>query len=158
MTAKDAASLLCAVSASETVQDSVSTLLALKALQSWRQGVRMRRPAPHEDPSRAGPLFTLGLEPSHSVIDGLAAAIGVFDREEEFLRQIAPPKRRGEETGIYATFYVQYPAYFASLTVGVHGRFSEVWVYGRREKPKFWQTRGSDENALREIAACLRKS
>lgn len=155
MTSLDAASLLCAVFGSETVQDSASVLLALKSLPASPQ-IRTRKPKPYEDPRTPGPLFTLGLEPSHSVVDGVAAALEIFDREEEFSRQIAPPMRPGKETGFYARFSVQYPQHFASLTVGVHGRFSEIWVYGRRQKLKSWQLRECNEDALREIAACLR--
>jgi hypothetical protein len=156
MTARDAASLLCAVYGSESVQDSTLTLLALKSLPASPQGFRIRRPKPYQDPSRSALLFSLGLEPSHTVIDGLAAALEIFGREDELSRHIAPPTRKDEETGLYARFSVQYPQHFASLTVGVRGRFSEVWVYGRRQKLKSRQIRECDEDALREIAACLR--
>jgi hypothetical protein len=153
MTSKDAASLLCAVYGSPSVQDSASTLLALKALPSLRQGIRTPRlTSDRERP----PLFTLEVESSHSVIDGLAAAILIFAREKDFLRHIAPPARRDEETGLYARFSVQYPQFYATLTIGVHGHFRESWVYGRRQKLKSRQICECDEDALREIAACLR--
>jgi hypothetical protein len=157
MTSKDAASLLCAVYGSASVQDSASTVLALKALPSSRQGIRTPRTTPYQDPLRERPpLFTLGVESPHSVIDGLAAAILIFAREEDFLPYIVPPGRRAEETGLYAKFSVHYPQFYASLTVGVHGHFSEGWVYGRRQKLKSRQICECDEDALREIAACLR--
>lgn len=156
MMAADAASLVCAVFGSESVQDSVSTLIALKSLPASPHGVRVRRPAPYEDQSWAGALFTLGLEPSHTVVDGLAAAIELFDREEELRQHFDQPAQRGEEAGIYARFTVHYPDYFASLTVGVHGHFSEGWVYGQKSQRKFRQIRECDGDALRDIAACLR--
>lgn len=156
MTAADAASLVCAVLGSESVQESVSTLVALKSLPASPHGVRVRRPTPHEDRARMGPLFTLGLEPSHTIVDGLAAAIELFDREEELRQHFGPHARRGEETGIYARFTVHYPEYFASLTVGVHGQFSEGWIYGQKHQRKFRQIRECDEDALRDIATCLR--
>ncbi len=156
MTARDAASLLCAVYGSETVQESASVLLALKGLPASSPQIRTPKPQPYEDPWMSGPLFTLGPEAAHSVVDGVAAALEIFEREEELSRRIAPPMRPGDETGLYARFSVEYPHYFASLTVGVHGRFSEIWVYGRRQKLKSWQIRECNEDALREIAACLR--
>jgi hypothetical protein len=157
MTSVDAASLLTTVYGSESVQDSVPTLLALKSLPASSQGIRIKSSAPYDQPwGNRGPPFTLGLEPAHTIIDGLAAALRLFDREEELRRHFAPPTRRDEENGIYARFTVQYPEYFASLTVGVHRSFSEVWVYGRKKKLKSRQIRECDQDALREIAARLR--
>src|SRR5260370_39728741 len=54
MTARDAASLLCAVYGSESGQESASTLLALNGLPASPQGVRIRRPDLYKDPMRAG--------------------------------------------------------------------------------------------------------
>jgi hypothetical protein len=157
MTAKDAATLLCAVYGSESVQDSASTIFALKALPSSRQGIRTPRSTPYEDPLRERPpLFTLRAEPSHSVIDGLAAAILIFAREEDFLPYIVPPARRDEETGLHARFSLQRQQFYASLSVGVRGHFSEGWVYGQRQKVKSRLTWECEEDVLREIAACLR--
>src|SRR5260370_42364434 len=57
MTARHAASLLCAVYGSESVQENASTLLALKALPASPQGVRIRRPNVYKAPINAVPLF-----------------------------------------------------------------------------------------------------
>jgi hypothetical protein len=68
----------------------------------------MRR-RPYDEPRFAGPQFTLGLQHGHSVVEGLAAAIDFFEREDQVRHHYERPSRNGAVTGIYARFEV-HPA------------------------------------------------
>jgi hypothetical protein len=154
MTMEDAASLVCAVYGSESIQGSSDAVLSLKELAAKAQGFKIPRVDPHDRPRATGPLFTLGLPAEHSVIQGLAAALRLFAREHHVRKEIL--MRTGQrDLEIYARFSVQYPEHFASLTVGIHGYFSEGWTYGTRGRPRTRQSRECDHDALREIAKCV---
>lgn len=153
MKAGDAAALYCAVYASPNIQDSASVLLELKKLEARAQG-RTRVPR-HGSPRYRSPRVTLGLHRDHSVIEGLAAAIAFFMREDE-LRDDEVWRARGRKSGIYTHFEVRAPEFSASLTFGVHGDFSEEWIYGRRGGLDSVRTGQCTEITLRKIAACLK--
>jgi hypothetical protein len=78
----------------------------------------------------------------------------LFGREEELARQVHP-YTYGKPFKLRVRFRVQFPEHFASLSASVAGELTEVWVYGRRGKPRTIQTRGCDEDGLCEIAKCL---
>jgi hypothetical protein len=152
MTMEDAASLVCAVYGSETVQGSSDAVLSLKGLAAKAQGFKVQRVDRYV--RVMGPWFTLGLPAEHSVIQGLAAALRLFAREHDVRKEII--MRTGRiDLEVYGRFSVQYPEHFASLTVGVHGYFSESWTYGTRGRPRTRQSRECDQDALREIAKCV---
>ena len=155
MTMLDAASLVCAVYASETVQGSSDAVVSLKALPAKSQGFKSHRKNPY-DREWAGPVFTLGLPTGHNVVQGLAAALALFAREDDLRDEMSMQTGR-RDLDIYARFSVQFPQHFASLTVGVHGVFSESWIYGTRGRPRTRQIRECDQQALREIGTCVAK-
>jgi hypothetical protein len=154
MTHEDAASLICSVYGAESVKDGLPSLLALKSLPASFQGTRRSRANRRMSPPYLAPRFLLGSEPSGGVVAGLSAALRLFGREEELGQQASEFSRRSSfKLGI--RFSVQFPEHFASLTARVHEEQSEVWVYGRRNKPRTRQIRECDEEGLREIAKCL---
>jgi hypothetical protein len=154
MTPADAAALYCAIYASPNIQESASTLLELQKLEARPQG-RMR--ASRFDPVRYHlPPLTLGLERDHSIIEGLAAAITFFMKEGELRSDYSAWRGRGKKFGVYANFEIRSPEYSASLTLGVHGSFSEEWIYGRRGQLDSIRKGQCTEITLRKIAACLK--
>jgi len=154
MTPADAAALLCAIYASPNLQESASTILELKKLEARRQG--KKRATRYESVGYHLPQLTLGLERDHSVIEGLAAAIAFFTKEDELRFDYNAWRGRGKKSGIYANFEVRSPEYSASLTFGVHGSFSEEWIYGRRGQLDSTRIGLCTEVTLRKIAACLK--
>jgi hypothetical protein len=153
MTMEDAASLVCAVYGSETVQGSSDAVLSLKGLAA-KPGFKIPHVNPYMRSRAVGPWFTLGLPAEHNVVQGLAAALRLFAREHDVRNEIIMRTGR-TDLEVYGRFSVQYPEHFASLTVGVHGYFSESWTYGTRGRPRTRQSRECDQDALREIAKCV---
>ncbi|WFU40772.1 hypothetical protein QA640_42590 [Bradyrhizobium sp. CB82] len=153
MTPHDAAALYCVIYASPTIQESAPTLIELKKLES--QG-RVRFP-PSDRPNRLRhlPPLTLGLDRSHSVVDGLAAAIAFFMSEDKLSGQYDEWRGRGKKFGIYSNFEIRAPQFSASLTLGVHGDRSEEWIYGRQGELDSIRTGQCSEITLRKLAACL---
>lgn len=155
MTPRDAAALYCVIYASPTIQDSSSTLIELQKLES--QGRVRYALKEHMQRSYHPPPLTLGLDRSHSTVDGLAAAIAFFMDEEKFGGEYAVRWRgRGKKFGIYANFEIRAPQLSASLTLGVHGYCSEEWIYGRRGDLDSTRKGQCSEITLRKLAACLK--
>lgn len=152
MTYEDAASLVCSLYGSMMMKDGVKNVEALKKLPAVFQGPR--RPPPYRPSSGSvyqGRVDLLGSEPQAGVVSGLAAALRLLGRGNDFLRYEA---ERGLDTRLNVRFRVQYPHLFASLTVTFVG-VSEVWTFGRRGKPRTMRTASCDERGLGEIAKCL---
>jgi hypothetical protein len=152
MTYEDAASLICSLYGTSLMKDGVTSVGALKALPAIYQGARR--------PSRLsikwhraymGPVDLLGSEPMGGVTAGLAAALRLLGRGNEFVRHAA---HHYPDAELRVRFSVQFPQHFASLTVSFAG-VSEVWTFGQRGKPKTRRTNACDEDGLREIAKCL---
>jgi hypothetical protein len=121
-----------------------------------RQNLKIQQTKPYDSSGAPAQLFSLGLPTKHDIVQGLAAVLRLLAREDELLHEIRF-RAGGRDLEFYARFNVQYPEHFASLTVGVHGRFSEVWTYGNRGRPRTRQNRECEESTLREIAKCLAK-
>ncbi len=155
MTPHDAAALYCVIYASPAIQDSSSTLIELQRLESQ---VRVRYAAKKRyNQSHHPPPLTLGLDRSHSVVDGLAAAIAFFMNEENLGSEYdARWRGSGKKFGIYANFEIRAPQFSASLTLGVHGYHSEEWIYGRRGDLDSIRKGECSEITLRKLAACLK--
>ncbi len=154
MTPMDAAALYCTIYASPNLQESASTILELKKLEARPQGkMRASRYEPWSDHL---PPLTLGLERDHSVLEGLAAVITFFMKEDELRFDYNAWRGRRKKSGIYANFEIRSPEYSASLTLGVHGSFSEQWIYGRRGQLDSIRNGQCTEVTLRKIAACLK--
>ncbi|WP_298257260.1 hypothetical protein [Bradyrhizobium sp.] len=154
MTAHDAAALYCAIYAAPAIQESAATITALKKLEArpWSRH-RVSTSSAYRYPY-SEPPFSLGLEPNHTALDGLAALITFFMHEHELPHGYS--ERRGPgKWGIYANFEIRSPEYSASLVVGVHGRFSERWNYGLKELDSV-RTGRCTEITFRKLAACLR--
>lgn len=153
MTANDAATLLCAIFAAPNIQETASTIESLKKLPSRSQS-RSRANRSSGLPRDYFPGINLKLEHDHNVIDGLAAAIRFFMKEDEYRREW---HQFGIEPALYARFVVRSPEYSASLSVGVRGHFSEEWVYGRTGELDAFRTGQCGEITLRKLAACLKE-
>ncbi|MBR1188541.1 hypothetical protein [Bradyrhizobium sp. AUGA SZCCT0160] len=152
MTHQDAASLICSLYGAALMKDGVTSVKALKALPAVSQGVR--RPAAYSHAGgRAydGRVDLLGSEPQAGVVAGLAAALRLLGRGNEFIRYAS---HRFPEAQLNVRFSVQYPQHFASLTVRFVG-VSDIWTFGQRGKPRTRKTSACDEVGLTEIAKCL---
>jgi hypothetical protein len=152
MTTDDAAALLCAIFAAPNIQESASAIVDLRKLPPKAQG-RSRSDRASWMHDRYLPRIDLKLSHDHTVIDGLAAAIGFFMEEDEFRREW---HQHGAEPEVYARFVVRAPEYSASLSVGVRGHFSEEWIYGRTGELDAFRTGQCTEITLRKLAACLK--
>lgn len=154
MTALDAATLLCAIFASPSIQDSASTITNLNKLTAKAQGRARSGRWPRTEPIRYWVPIDLDLKQDHTVVEGLAAVIRFFGREDEYRQQW----NHGEiEPDIYARFVVRAPEYSASLSLGVRGHFSEEWIYGARTGDlDAFRTGQCSEVTLRKLAACLK--
>jgi hypothetical protein len=152
MTYEDAASLICSLYGTALMKDGVTSVTALKALPAIYQGARRgSRLSMRWQLSYVGPVDLLGSEPTGGVTAGLAAALRLLGRGNEFIRQAA---YRIPDAELRVRFSVQFPQHFASLTTKFAG-VSEVWTFGQRGKPKTRRTNACDEVGLREIAKCL---
>lgn len=152
MTSSDAASLLCAIYGCPSVQGSARTLLDLKKLPSIHQGRRAGR-RHYRGYTRFGPAFTLELERGHNVVDGLAAAIDLFGREDEIPGY---GNQHARDAHLFARFEIHSPELFASMTVGIRSEFSDIWTYGRRGQLDSRKIQQCSEVTLRKIAAFLK--
>ncbi|MBI5131501.1 MAG: hypothetical protein HZA66_18850 [Rhodopseudomonas palustris] len=155
MTHDDAAALVCAVLASEAVGASAETVRSLKKLKAQYHG--------HHSSGRRRrtdfvgiPDFRLDIGRDHDVIGGLAAILRFFSREDAFLEELN--HRRSEPYVIRATFEVEYPQHFVSMSVGVPSVASQNWTFGNRAFARTEQIRRCRQDALREIARCLAPS
>ncbi|WP_456790159.1 hypothetical protein [Bradyrhizobium sp. USDA 4472] len=153
MTPHDAAALYCVIYASPTIQESATTLIELKKLES--QGRVRFSPKDSFHRPRHLPPLTLGLDRNHSVVDGLAAAIAFFMNEGKLRGEYDEWRGRGKKFGIYSNFEIRSPQFSASLTLGVHGDHSEEWTYGRQGELDSIRTGQCSEITLRKLAVCL---
>jgi len=151
MKAVDAAALYCAIYASPNIQESATTILELKKLPA--RGQRRHRGS-YAGRDIRQPIISPGLEPEHTVIEGLAALIEVFMSNERLYGYDAAD--RGRKGAIYARFEIRAPEHSASLTFGEHGYYSEEWVYGRRGELDSIRVGQCSEVTLLRLAACLK--
>jgi hypothetical protein len=152
MTHEDAAALVCAVLASDAVGASVATVTSLRKLKAQYHGHHSGGRG--EEAADLGvPAFRLDIGPDHDVVRGLAAVLRFFGRETAYLAELN--HFRMEPHAVWATFEVEYPQHFASISIGVRNVVSQSWTFGRRAFAPTEQIRRCRQDALREIAHSL---
>jgi hypothetical protein len=150
MTLVDAAKLLLAVAASPSIQDGPESIERLIGLGAGEVSLRrFDQTHWHDDEPRRH--VHLPLERGPDAIADVATTLA-FLRDPISLLYRVMPTQLLDGAEIYATIEVEYPAPFASITVGIRGVVSQSMTYGNRKRKGLQQVRRCREDALGMIA------